>query len=59
MVKTPIQGGPLPDVELPPKLWMRFCEFLLTKRSGSVQWNIRDGKILGMTLNEHLNEKSP
>lgn len=45
------------DDVVPAELMARFSKFLLDGASGFVRFNIRDGKILGLTVEEHLNPK--
>jgi hypothetical protein len=43
---------PWPALEMPEHLWSHLNEFLLDKKTGSIQLNIKDGRILGLHLNE-------
>jgi hypothetical protein len=43
-----------PDVDIPATVWARFRVFLLTGGTGSFQFNVREGKVLGGTLTEHV-----
>jgi hypothetical protein len=59
-MRKPVEGlNPAPEFVIPPNLWRKICDFLLDRRTGSVQLNVRNGQVLGLTVNEHVGAEKP
>ncbi|MGH3626848.1 MAG: hypothetical protein ACRDRL_05315 [Sciscionella sp.] len=42
------------DFGVPEEFYLRFRKFVLDHGTGTVSWNIRNGEILGLTINEQV-----
>lgn len=46
-----------PELSIPPEFWQRLNDFMLDRRSGNVQLNIREGKLRSFHVEEIVSLK--